>query len=102
MCGGAIRILLGAGKYVHTHTKLHFIHTRRININDHDDISNWLTLCSVSILFVYFVVNNNRDFKWVAFNGRPDGVHRQLFISHLGDDLEAVFHNCPRQAVQWK
>jgi len=27
----------------------------------------------------------DRDFRWLAFNGRPGGKRRQVLISYLGD-----------------
>ena len=33
----------------------------------------------------------SRDFQYVTFNGRPQGVERQVFVLHVGDDLSRYF-----------
>jgi Tol biopolymer transport system component len=37
----------------------------------------------------------SRDYRWIAFNGRPAGGERQVMIAYLGDenDIEELFRH---------
>ena len=63
----------------------------------------WLLRVGVSVGLVYDKKSDHtwrcdphtvwsRDYKWIAFNGMPDGNSRQVMIAYIGDDLHRLFH----------